>query len=448
MYCYSREIPLLSRDKRKGRIEASARRVAWLVSAFVWLLPAAAQTDLPPAPQRLPVGIRLNQVSAYTGNDWLRILDASSPALEPLWLMTAGAAADLVVEFGQHARFSAGYHAGYSYNQKFPALRGVDQAVSLDFRTDPARRTVFTMSAAGATGTIADALFDPRYALRVAQQATSIGDVASGLAANSPSALLDSPIELAFSGGRRRSGAAQIGVTHRHSRRVTSFAHMGAAREIHSYRGEQQAIVQYPNVTIATADAGVGYELSSRTRITGLAAYTRSYSRLYRADWQSAGLAVDRLIGRASFASVQAGYARLAGADAQGSGRSSYTLAATVGTMKGFHTVAATVRRGVADLHGLNGETNIGCEGVWSWAPHATAWSLGGSLGYERIHGSGIGNVQAWIGQATVARRLAPHFELAFGGTYLTDSGRDFVGLTRRGLRISLVWTPGRERTR
>ena len=437
------------RDKSAGRVKARERCVAWLLFAIMGLAPAAAQQpDQAPAAQRLPVGLRLNEVSVYTGNDWLRILDSSSPGLEPLWLLTSGAAADVSAEFGQRARFSAGYHAGYSYNQKFPALRGVDHAVSLDFRTDPERRTIFSMSAAGATGTISEALFDPRYALRVVQQATTINDLASGLGASSPGAILDSPIELGLSGGMRRSGSVQIGVMHRHSRRLTSFVHLGAAREIHSYHGEQQVIVQYPNVTIAMADAGVTYEWSSRTRLTGLAGYTRSYSRLYRADWQTAGLGIERLIGQRSFASVQAGYARMAGAEAQGFGRSSYTLAGTLGTMKGFHTVAATVRRGVADLHGLNGESNLAFEGVWNWAPHSSGWSFGGNLGYERLHGAGMGNVQAWIGQAKMVRRLAAHFRLEFSGVYLTDSGQEVVGLTRRGFRVALVWTPGRERTR
>jgi hypothetical protein len=429
-----------------------ARRAGRIAAAIPFLLlPAAAwcqQPEQPAATGPLPAGIRLDAVGVYGGSDWLQVLDGANPSAPPLWLLTAGASADVGADFGQRTRLSIGYHAGYSYNQRFSALRGVDQAVSFDFRTDPARRTVFAASAAGATGPISDALFDPRYALRVVQQASSINEVAAGLNPNNPGAVINSPIEPAFSGGRRRSGMALVGVTHSHSRRLSSFAHIGAAREIHSYRGEQQVILQYPNVTVAMADAGVMYRLSNRTGISGIVGYTRSYARLYRADWQSAGIGIDRLIGRRSFASLQAGYARMSGAETAGFGRSSYTLAGTLGTMKGFHTLAMTARRGVSDLHGLHADSTIGFEGAWSWTRPSTAWSFGGSLGYERLRGAGVGTVEAWVGQATLVRRLSPHFQLALAGMYLSDSGQEIVGLTRRGCRVSLVWTPGLEHRR
>ncbi|HLK48904.1 MAG TPA: hypothetical protein VKT49_12255 [Bryobacteraceae bacterium] len=447
MSSYLLGIRLSCRGRRRPAGRAGLIAAA---SLFVLLVePALCQhPGQPAAGQRLPAGIRLDGVTAYSGSDWLQILDGSNPSTPPLWLLTAGASADVGADFGQRARLSIGYHAGYSYNQRFSALRGADHAVSFEFRTDPARRTVFTASAAGATGPISDALFDPRYALRVVQQASSISEVAAGINPSSPGAVINSPIELAFSGGRRRSGMALVGVTHSHSRRLSSFAHIGAAREIHSYRGEQQVILQYPNVTVAMTDAGVTYHLSNRTSISGIVGYTRSYSRLYRADWQSAGIGIDRLIGRRSFASLQAGYARMSGAETAGFGRSSYTLAGTLGTMKGFHTLAMTARRGVSDLHGLHADSTIAFEGVWSWARPATAWSFGGSLGYERLRGAGVGTVQAWVGQATLVRRLSPHFQLAFAGMYLSNSGQEIVGLARRGCRVSLVWTPGLEHRR
>ena len=432
--------------------------LAWH-AAFAMLLvavSAAAQDgdQQMPAPavqtrRVLPAGIRLNSVSLYGGSDWVQFPGgATSPLNSRDWLLAGGAAADVEWRIAsRQSQFTASYHAGYNRNEQLSALNGFDHIVALDFRTDPASRTVFTFTATGQAGPLTDPLFDSSYVLGIAQRSSSIDQVADGLLRNGSGELSSTPLDLALGGIRRKAGVIYTGISRSHSRRLWSFAHVGFSRELRSYAQPELASL-YPNYSVATADLGANYSLSTRTRISATGTYARSYTRLYRTDWQSVVLGIERLLGRRSFGSVQAGYARMSDSGARGAGRNSYTVSAALGTSKGYHTLAATLRRGLADLHGIGGDSTIGCEAAWSWAPHAGSWTLGSSLGYERIDSRGLGVLQAWMGQASIGRRLSAHFQLTLSTVYLRDSGADLARLERRAVRMSFVWTPGQDRLR
>lgn len=426
----------------------AAAQLCGALASLLLAIPAQGQEpDAPPPvqePHAPPAGLRLNSASAYVGGDWLSshynqndLPDAN------LWLVTGGATADVAWQLlrrGTEASLS--YHVGYNRNQRYAALNGFDHILSFDLRTDTARNTFFTLNATGESGLMSDALLDPRSILLLSQHATSARQLADGLLDNNATAILDSPLELALSGARRRVGTITAGITHAFSRRLTSNLRIGAARELHSFSQEQLMVPRYPNVTIGMADLDISYSLSRRTRIIGNLAYSRSYTQQYRAEWESAGMGVERMIGRASFAYVQAGYARMSQLGDYSAVRNSYTVSGAVGTTKGNHTLAATFRRGLGDLHGLGTENTVAFEGAWSWAPRASSWSVGSSLGYEQLGGGTLETIRAWVYQASAVRRLTPHFSLAFASVYMTDSVPDVVGLTRRGLRVSLVWTP------
>jgi hypothetical protein len=465
MSCYKLETPLLSRGDRvrSGVLDPrpltripQTRPSAILVALFLLAGPACTQEppqELEPAPptasQRpLPEGIQLNSVSAYTGATQLRFSDTgggTSGARDGL--IVSGATADVAWHSGRQTLFSVGYHAGYTYNQRYSSLNGFDHTVAIDLRTDPARRTVFSLAATGQSGVFSDVLFAASHSLSVAQQASSAQQLASGLLENGASAGLNSPLDLALSGSRRRSGAVYASVTHSYSRRLTSSVRVGISRELRSNSGQSEFASLYPNVTVGVADFGLTYSVSSRTRIIGSGNYSRSYTRLHRSEWESAGAGIERLIGRRSFGYVQGGYARMGGVGSAGFGRNSYTISGALGTNKGYHTLAATARRGVSDMYGLGADNTIGFEGAWAWAPHAISWTLGSSVGYERIRGVGVGMVQAWVYQTNAVRRLSDHFEIVFAGVYITNSGRGAIGLASPSLRVSCLWSPRMERT-
>lgn len=448
--CPETQLSFRGDSRHAVRLNRILPALAMLVVVPAWPQQPAEPPGTPQAEQRriLPSGIWLNSISVYAEGDYLRSPYAiGDPGLASLWLFTGGATGEVAAHFGRRTQFSASYRGGYSYNQLYSALTGANHGVSLDLRTDPARRTNFTLSATGESGVISDALFDPSYALSAARQAASLDQLSRDLLENDPNSLLNSPLELALSGGRRRIGAVYAGVAHSHSRRLSSYLHVGAARELHSYSRDQQVVSRYPNVTIGMADAGLSYSLSTRTRITGTVSYTRTYSREYGADWQASGIGLERLFGRRSFGSLQAGYVRISDPQTGGFGRSSYSIAGAYGTTKGFHTIAARFRRGVADLHGLGSDSSLGFDGAWSWAPHASSWTMGGSFSYEQTEGGGLGLLRASASQANAVLRLTAHLNLGLAFVYMTSSIPDIPGFTRGGVRMSLVWT-GLERRR
>jgi hypothetical protein len=96
----------------------------------------------------------------------------------------SGATADVAWNSGRQTLFSVGYHASYTYNQRYSSLNGFDHTVAIELRTDPARRTVFSLTATGQSGVFSDVLFAASHSLTVAQQASSAQQLASGLLDN------------------------------------------------------------------------------------------------------------------------------------------------------------------------------------------------------------------------------------------------------------------------
>jgi hypothetical protein len=90
----------------------------------------------------------------------------------------------------------------------------------------------------------------------------------------------------------------------------------------------------------------------------------------------------------------------------------------------------------------------MGFNGAWSWAPRASLWTLGGTVGVERLQGSGVGSIQALLCQANAIRRLSTQFNMEMTAMYVTNSVANVAGLRREGVRMALVWRPGPDRRR
>jgi len=446
MSCCCRETRLSYRDKTCAK--------AILATLFVLAIPGSAQEPEPAGPsapeQRpLPIGFEVNGVSAYVGGDALRIPNAAGDSTGPgNWLASSGAAADVAWHSGRLSQVSVEYHGSYSYNSEYSPLRGFNHTVSIDIRTDPTRRTTFSILALGESGLVYDAVFGASQSLTVAQQAPSADQLANGLRESSAGTILNSPLNLAFSGARRTSGAAYAELTHLHNRRLTSFVRIVAIRELHSYSQTQQFESAFPSVTVGTMNFGLNFSASTRTRITWNGDYSRSYGRLYRSAWESSGLEIQRLMGRRSFVSLQAGFTRFSDVSAAGSTRNSYNAGAAMGTSKGYHTLTAVFRRGISNTYGLGADSLIGFDGAWVWAPHAISWTLRSSVGYERLQGAGVGMVQSLVYQANAVHRVSGHLQIVFSAVYLTNSNRSVAGVASPSFRISCLWTPARPLTR
>lgn len=391
----------------------------------------------------VPAGVRLNSISTYWGRDWLQspgIVGGDSSRL--LWLQTGGITADLLWHIpGRRSDATLRYGVGYTYSQGFVTMRGFDHTLTFALRTQLATRTAFTLTASGESRLMSDALFAPTRSQTLTQEAPSADQLGNGLTDGGLAAVSDSPVDLAFSGARRTSGAVTAGFTHTHSPRLMIYASIGAARILRASFRDPESSARFPSATFGQANAGMNFALSRRTRIIGTGTYTRSYARLARSQWETGTLALERSIGRRSFGRLEGGYGRLSDAG-PGGGRNTYTAGVGVGTIQGFHTLLITVRRGIGNLTGLLAGSSLGGEAAWTWARPGIRWSATGSVAYERVQGRQFGLVQAWVYHASLSRALSDHFSVMVDAVHANDSGRNAVNFVGRGFRVSCVWSP------
>jgi hypothetical protein len=418
-----------------------------VAAAVVLAVPAWAQEAPPTEEQRPePSGIRLNRVSAYAAGyrlQWPGVAGGSGDSTN--WL-AGGAGADVGWWHpGRQTGASVRYQVGYTHTQRFESLRGFDHSIAMALRRNVSRRTALSLDATGDSRIASNALLGMTRSLTAVQRPSTAGELV-GWVLDGAEGLESSPLEAAISGTRRTSAAVHAGLTHSHSRRLSSHAGIGVGRVLRVRDEDPEIAASFPSFTIGSAEAGLTYSLSRSTQVSGTGTYARSYSRAHRLHWQSATLGLGRSIGRRSYAYLAGGYERLSELGPSRFRRNSYGASAAIGTATGQHTLVAMVRRGLGDMRGLGGDSTISAEGAWTWARPLTPWSVGGSVQYERVGNRGLGLLEMWSCQATLQRRLTSELHVAFGAVYITSTGPNWIDLSGRGVRLSLVWTPGSER--
>ena len=420
-------------------------RLCWVAQTACLVCLAQGQ-DAPSAdvPQGLPAGLRLTSLSTYVGGYSVVLPQAGGEAgASSTPFVMGGSAATLTWSFpGSRVEAVATYTGAYNRNQRFTELNGADHWFSFVVRTNYSQRTTFDFEAVGESTLLANSLFEPTHSLTVAQGSASGGDLASGLTGDPSLELTESPLVLFLSGGRRMMGGVHARVTHSHTPRLQSQLRIGAARDQHSPSATPEFAALYPSATLGMAEASIRYAVSPRTRIDWTADYWRSYARAYRLEVETATMGLERTIRRASFVRLEGGYARTTSRASGITGLNGYTASGALGTTKANHTFVVSARRSVADLHGLRSDTTISADGAWFWQRRACPWSLASSFGYERVYGL-LGLLDTWIYRGVVARHLTPNVQLQFEGAYAKSDAASLMDFARRGVRLSLIWTPG-----
>jgi hypothetical protein len=402
--------------------------------------PAEPSDSAPPRPSP-PHGFRVVRLAAYSEGDFLQSPSAAQDVgVEPFWVSSAGATGEARLILGRVDQFTVDYTGSYSYNPVYRSLNGAAHTLSLDFATDPSRRTFLAIGATGQTGLTSDALFDPSYILSVTQQAQSLSELSQGLSQETVEGTLNSAVELALSSGRTRSAGARLSLARSHSHRFTSRLDIGITREMRTHTAGQPPSALFPNVTVGQGRLSFVYGLAPRIRLTWGGGYSRSFSRTYLAEYASSGLGIEREVGRRSTVSARAAYVRRIGRSAAEFGDNSYSVAGSYGTTARRHSIGLTLRRSVGDVHGLGSHSTIGADGAWSWTSRTAKWRIGNSLSYEMLNESTLGTIRAWLCQATAVRTLGS-FELMFTTMYLA-SASDVPGLRRTGVRVEFAWAP------
>jgi hypothetical protein len=329
--------------------------------------------------------------------------------------------------------------------------------VSLGWQRKLAPGVTITVGGAGESSTLAEFVFGASPGLTLTGQSNTLAQLSGGVTGQTiPGGVAASPLSLTLFGARRRDGAFGTTLTVSQSPRVTWRFSTSVMRDFPSASAEPTLTggLVYPGVTKGLVSAGLTYSLSRRTEIGLEADYARTFSAYDRIQIGSATAAIDRVLARQWFVHLRAGYGALAELQTAVPApiRREYHGDAGIGAKLREHTFLATVSRGIADSYGLGAANTTGGEIAWIWHRPSGNWTLQSSASYERLAGGTIRTIQGWLYQATVLRQITRQTSFAIQAVYATDSGRlsagGFTSLMRRGVRMTIAWTPGVTRSR
>lgn len=429
---------------------------AWPQESQPQTLQPQASRLMPFSDERgLPAGLRVNRVSAYFGGFDLAVpvTDALGTSTRPLGTVFGGGwSADFGWYVpGRRTAAFVDYAVAYDGNLRYSGLNGFDHALSLGLQTKLTPRVTFTLDANAESATFAEFLFGPSGSLALGQQSSTPGQIGAGLAGSvTPVGVTSSPLAFTLFGARRRDASGGFGLVFSQSPRT--FWHV-SARGLRSLPTESRdalgGSLVFPGVTTALVAAGLTYSWSRQTEIGFDVDYSRSYSSFTQIQIGSASASLSRVLGRQWFLHLRGGYGVMSELRTAMSSplRRDYNGGGGIGTKVGANTFVATVRRGIADSYGLGAANTTGAEMAWIWHRPNGNWTVESAASYERLAGRTIQVIQGWLGQASVTRRLSRRTSVTAQAVYASDSGHysagGFTGLTRRGVRLSINWTPG-----
>jgi hypothetical protein len=302
----------------------------------------------------------------------------------------------------------------------------------------------------GESSLYAGFLFGPSQSLTLVGQSSSLDQLSGGLAGDTVSAgVAGSPLSLTLFGSRRQDASVGAGLTFVQSPRLAWHVSTRVLRDFPTDLPDSAFAgnVVYPGVTKGQVGGGLTYSLSRRTQIGFDASYGRSYSSYEAIHIATAGASIDHVLTPHWFAHLGAGYGALVELHHVSDVpiRREYTGSAGIGTKVRTHTFLMTARRGIADSYGLGAGNTTGGEMAWNWHRPNGAWTLQGSVVYERLAGRNVRLIQGWLYQVAIVRQITPHLNFAAQGVYASDSGQaggGFANLMRRGVRLSINWMP------
>lgn len=447
--------------RKPGRPSA----VPWIAGILMVLGEAAAvrAQELHLAPftedRGLPSGFVLNRVSSYVGGFDLALPESGGPTLAGGSMETVfggGFSADLGWYLpGRRTEAFADWSVSYDGNARYPELNGTSYRFSLGVQRKVAPGVTFSLIGAGESSTLADYVFGMSRSLTLTSRSTSLGQLIRSVVSNpAPAATVASPIGVTLFGARRRDASVGAKITIAQSPRFTWNIGTSVLRDFPAGNPNASLVgtVLYPGVTTGGVSAGFTYSLTPQTEIGLGADYARTFSSFDRIQIGSGSASISHTFARQWFVHVRAGIGALADLrSAVGSPvRREYSGDAGIGTKLRAHTFLVTVSRSIADSYGLGAANTAGGEVAWNWHRPNGNWTIQSGVIYERLAGRTIQRIQGWLYQATALRRITRQTNFSVQAVYANDaghySGGNFTGLERRGVRMTIAWTPGTAR--
>jgi opacity protein-like surface antigen len=261
-----------------------------------------------------------------------------------------------------------------------------------------------------------------------------------------------SPIQTLLYGNRLTSGALHNGYAYQLSPRIDlnltlSAIHTEHTRNFQDNQTPLQQVSFVPKNTAVAGRIGIGYRLSSRTRVE---------LNLTEADNFSSFQNFRTTTGVARIATQFGPHWLLHLSGGGGTLRPQQNALVLLKSNSGVRWVGAggigyksltqvyllSVDRSISDQYGI-GASRMAANFSWNWRRPGTPWGLLASANEERLNRVGVINLNAWLARGGISRALNRNMQLNMEYAYLSNHSR-FQNLpnsvARNSARIALVW--------
>lgn len=409
-------------------------------------------------------GFHLDSVSGFFGYNSMPVLGevGSTPSISDR-LEKGGSVRTGFTWLAPGWNFAATYSLNLVSTPQYPISNGIGHTLGMAVSHNITPRLKFHATLTGQYSNVAQYLFLPSRTALAASVPGSFDEILQAIPsareqADAPGALvgvpslIDGPARLLL-GDHLLTVGFETGVTYSVSPRFNVSA---------SFRGQRMQGIQTDNAPIPgssqalisrTTSGGVTldatYSLSPSSTLGFDLGSTRLISPQEDAFTQTASLTYGRTIGKNWFASVSGG----AGDIKQVSGTAILPrgVLGIAGGSLGYRLQSnrwlVSYNTSLSDPYGLGTQRSQAITGAWNYARPFSHWnfSLGGGRQMFSSTGGVQGDLNGWIGQATIRRELGRTVSLEFAGTY-ANSRTTLAGLingtTQRAARLSVVWTP------
>jgi len=260
---------------------------------------------------------------------------------------------------------------------------------------------------------------------------------------------IESPSATLLYGTRLFNSSLRTAVTYDHSARLTLHWDLQGMRTQHLNSGEtaDTKVFLVPVTTSASASMGASYALSPMTFVDINAKSSRIFSRYEDAYVSDVIGTLGRVLGRRLMVQVRGGSGILTPVRQTFYFKPGphYLAGGTITYKTLSHMFIGSFDHTITDTYGLGAYSANVASGAWNWHLPGRSWSNYTMGRYEMLDNAGGHNLNAWITNAGLSRRLDRHTQLRAGYMYGRNSGVYNGVLAKRplqGVQLVLSWSP------
>jgi len=352
------------------------------------------------------------------------------------------------------------YTPSYDASVKYFNGNSVNHYLIFAIARSIAPRWTVTLNGTAMTARWDQLLFAPTVFGSLTQVPATMDDLVSGVLAGkytngqlasilTGAPQIESPAATLLYGSRLFNSAARAGVLYDHSARLVFHWQVDGSRTQHLAPEQTQDanVFLVPVTTTAGAAVGASYALSPTTFIDFDARSSRVFSRYEDAYISNAVGTFGKVLGRHFIVQMRGG------AGMVNSVRETYAtkpgphyLAGATLTYKALsHTFMGSFDRTVTDTYGLTASSANVSSGAWYWHLPGRSWSFSALGRYEMLENALGHNLNGWLANAGITRRLDRYISMRAGYVYGSNSGV-YGGVPAKqnfqGVQLVFSWNP------